>query len=152
MSISELYFFNSTMQYFYKDLNGTSFKNINTIKMLEIINKSTKLRKSFENDKTCGYNKYIGLMKKINNYKVNLNIKSEAEKFLVFMFVVDPNYEIFIEYGVANRTDEIKKFMENKYGVYDPKLILIEKFFVKHFLTQKKKDELNEEIERRVFS
>ena len=67
------------------------------------------------------------------------------------MYSVDPNFEATIIYGVENNTKSIKEKLTQKFGIYDPNLIKIEKFVITNFLNQKQKDEINEEIENRIF-
>ena len=67
------------------------------------------------------------------------------------MFSVDPNFEVFYIYSTYNTSKDIKEEIIDKFGVYDPYLIKVEKLFIKKLLTQEEQNKINEEIERRVF-
>ena len=41
--------------------------------------------------------------------------------------------------------------MKKYLGIYDQNLILIEKHFIKSFLSENKQNEINEEIENRIY-
>jgi len=102
--------------------------------------------------------RYIRIMELINSncsnkYIINSKFytSSNKEKLILFMYSVDPNFEATIIYGVENNTKSIREKITQKFGIYDPNLIKIEKFVITNFLNQKQKDEINEEIENRIF-
>jgi len=102
--------------------------------------------------------RYIRIMELINSncsnkYIINSKFytSSNTEKLILFMYSVDPNFEATIIYGVENNTKSIREKITQKFGIYDPNLIKIEKFVITNFLNQKQKDEINEEIENRIF-
>lgn len=143
----------SDIQSFYKDLNGTSFKGINKEKLIELLNNSKNLNRFFNNNNTKiqKHGKYVKIMNKIKTNPKSFGAYTEAEKFLVFMFSVDPNFEAAKIHGAYNTTEEIKLEMEKHFGLYDSKLIIIENFFIKNFLSEKTRNKINEEIEKRAF-
>lgn len=138
---------------FYKNLNNTKFNNINTEIILNLINNSKILNKFYNNEniKMHKSQRYIKIMNAINCDFKRLNLNSQAEKYLLFMFSVDPNFEAFKIFNEYNTTKEIKQALSKYFGIYDAKLISIEKLFIKNFLSEKKKNEINEEIEKRIF-
>lgn len=135
---------------FYKNLNGTSFKNINDSKILELYKNSANILNP-ENISSHKLINYTKTMKKIDTNQEVYNVCSEAEKFILFMFAVDPNFEAAKIYGECNYIKEIKAKMVQYFGIFDRKLIIIENFFIKHFLSKEKRNEINEEIEKRVY-
>ena len=138
---------------FYKNLNGTSFKGLDSKKILELKENSNYFNK-FYNNNNLPFNKinrYVKIMNRIKTNPKGYGVSSEAEKYLLFMFCVDPTFEAAKIYGECNKTNEVKQKMERYFGIYDRRLIILEKFFIKHFLSDKKKNEINEEIEKRVF-
>ena len=138
---------------FYKDLNGTSFKGITADKLDVLKESSLELSKFYHNNSTPlkKHAKYAKIMNTIKTNPKKYNINSQAEKFILFMFIVDPNFEAAKIYGSYNHIDEIKLEMEKYFGFFDSKLITIENFFIKHFLNTENKNILKEEIEKRAF-
>jgi len=152
-----------TMQTFY-NIDKVSFKDINEEKLLSIKNKAKKINKLylFEGFRKEKADRYLRIMEMINcNYKrINSNdnninahyvTTSMAEKLLLFMFSVDPNFEAAIIYSSEDRTIDTKAKLKEKFGVYDINLIKIEKLVIRKFLSEKKRNQINEEIERRAF-
>ena len=91
------------------------------------------------------------------NDKKILNLKNlapnllEEEKFILFMFSVDPTFEAIKIYGECNHINQLKQKMISFFGLYDSKLITIERNFIKNFFSEKEKEIINDEIEKRVF-
>lgn len=138
---------------FYKNLKGTKFNGITKEKLLELKETSKKLNVYFRNqDYNC--NKAAKYTKIMNNIKTNpkgFKVYSEAEKFILFMFSVDPNYEAYMINAQYNKTEDIKNALIFRFGIFDLNLIKLERFFVKNFLSEKKRNEINEEIDKRVY-
>jgi len=148
-----------TMQTFYS-VDKISLKNIDNDKLLNIIEQSKKINRLFldESFKSCKSERYLRIMELINsNYSKTRDVKnhyatkSQEEKFLLFMFSIDPNFEIAIIHASEDRTYNIKTKIRKKFGVYDPYLIRIEKAVIKKLLSNEKKNEIYEEIEKRAF-
>lgn len=138
---------------FYKNLNGTSFRGLDSKKLLTLKSTSKPLNGFYNND-NMPYNKvsrYVKIMNRIKTNPKGYGVTSEAEKYLLFMFSIDPNFEAAKIHGECNKIDETKEKMQNYFGIYDRRLIILENYFIKHFLSEKKRNEINEEIEKRVF-
>ena len=148
-----------TMQTFY-NVNKINLKNIDNTKLLNLINQSKKINELFL-DETFKENKierYLRIMELIHsNYSETRDVKnhyatkSQAEKFLLFMFSIDPNFEIAIIHGSEDRISDIKTKIRDKFGVYDPNLIRIENGVIKKLLSDEQKNQIYEEIEKRAF-
>ena len=138
---------------FYQDISNTTFKGINSRKILKLKFASKNFYNYFNNKNIdCEkYKRYKKIMGEIKISRRKFNINSEAEKFILFMFCVDPTFEAFKIYSECNKIEEIHNKMMNKFGIYDKYLISIEKYFIKHFLSEKKQKEINEEIEERSY-
>lgn len=138
---------------FYKDISATTFKGISAKKILELKYISKNFNKYFNSKNVDDekYKKYKNIIKLIKTNVKKFNIKSEAEKFILLMFCVDPTFETFKIYGECNRTDEIHQKMLEQFGIHDHYLIYIEKTYIKYFLSKRKQDEINEEIEKRIY-
>lgn len=140
----------SDINSFYKNLNNANFRGIDTKKLLELKFLSKEFNAYFYNPNVTSpaYNRYTTIM---NRIKTNAKLTSDAERYILFMFSVDPNFEAAIIYASENHKKEIKKKMEERFGVFDPNLISIEKFYIKNFLSEKKRNEVKEEITKRIF-
>ena len=148
-----------TMKTFYSE-EKVNFKDIDIFKLRDIINRAKKINKLYLNTdfkKNLG-ERYLIIMELINsNYRRNMPINNQyaagsiVEKYLLFMFSVDPNFEAAIICGSEDRIYDIKRLIREKLGVYDPTLIKIENYVIKKFLSEKKRNEIQEEIERRAF-
>lgn len=138
---------------FYKNLNGTNFKGLDTKKILTLKLTSNSLNAFYNNDNIPlnKISRYVKIMNRIKTNPKGYGVSSEAEKFLLFMFSVDPTFEAAKINGECNKEEETKKKMENYFDIYDRRLIILENYFIKHFLSEKKRNEINEEIEKRVF-
>ena len=148
-----------TMRSFY-DVNIIDISNIDNIKLQKIIKQAKKINQMFLN-KQFRKNKderYLRIMELIHsNYRENIPVNNEfattsqAEKFLLFMFSIDPNFEIAIIHASEDRINDIKIKIREKFGVYDPCLVQIEKAVIKRLLSKEKQTEIYEEIEKRAF-
>lgn len=138
---------------FYKNLNGTSFRGLNKEKLIELLNISKTLNAFYKNNNIPinRVGRYVKIMNRIKTNPKGYSISNEAEKYLLFMFSVDPSFEAAKIHGECNKIEETKQKMERYFGIYDRKLIILENFFIKHFLSEKKRNEINDEIEKRVF-
>ncbi len=145
--------FKTDIDSFYKNLNGANFKGINKEKLTQLLNISKTLN-AFYNNENIHFNRisrYVKLMNRIKTNPKGYGISSEAEKFILFMFSVDPNFEAAKIFGECNKTEEIKEKMSIFFGIYDRRLIILENYFIKNFLSEKKRNEIQEEIQKRVF-
>lgn len=142
-----------SMNSFYQNINGTNFKGITAKKILEIKILSKQFYNYFNNE-NINFDKHIKYTFIMNNIKIRkrqFNLNSEAEKFILLMYSVDPTFEAFKIYGECNKIEEVKEKMRNFFGIFDQNLIIIEKHFIKYFLSDKKQNEINKEIENRVY-
>lgn len=148
-----------TMQAFY-NVDKINLSNIDEEKLSSIIERSKKIHKLYLRPefKQRKDERYLKIMELINsNYREKIPVKnhyattSQAEKFLLFMFSIDPDFEIAIIHATEDRTNDIKIKMREKFGVYDPYLIRIEKAVIKKLLNKEKQSEIYEEIEKRAF-
>lgn len=142
------------------NVDNVSFKNIDSEKLYDIIRRSNPINRMFLNKdfKACKSERYLKIMELIyTNYREGNPVKNEyattshAEKFLLFMFSIDPNFEAAIIYGSEDRTFNAKKQIEEKFGVYDINLIKIEKLVIKKILSEAKRNQIYEEIDKRAF-
>ena len=135
---------------FYKNFSKTKFNILDDRKILELKSIAPNLleEEAITSSKLVNY---IKKMRRLNKNPLKYNINNDAEKYILFMLSVDPTFEAMKIYGETNHINETKIKMTSFFGAYDSKLIKIEKEFVKLFLPQKEKDEINEEIEKRVF-
>lgn len=148
-----------TMKSFY-NIDKIDISNIDNVKFQKIIEQAKKINKMFLNkqlreDKD---ERYLRIMEIIHgSYRENIPVNNEfattsqAEKFLLFMFSIDPNFEIAIIYASENRINDVKIKMREKFGVYDPYLIKIEKAVIKKLLSKEQQTIIYEEIEKRAF-
>ena len=135
---------------FYKNFSKTKFNKLDENKILELKSIAPNL---LEEDAITDSKliNYVKKMRRLNKRPEKYNINNDAEKYILFMLSVDPTFEALKIYGETNHITEAKRKMCNFFGVYDSKLIKIEKEFIKLFLSEKEKQEINEEIEKRVF-
>ena len=148
-----------TMKSFY-DVNRIDVSNIDNVKLQKIIEQSKRINKMFLNNKFMKNKneRYLRIMELIHgSYRENIPVNNEfattsqAEKFLLFMFSIDPNFEIAIIHASEDRINDIKIRIREKFGVYDPCLVKIEKIVIKRLLTKEKQTEIYDEIEKRAF-
>lgn len=129
---------------FYKDIDNINFDDLNKDKIIELYNMKDSLLEKMSNYKIINY---INKIKKLEKS----NIFNNTEKFILFMFSVDPNFEAIKILGEYNKLNEIKLAMILNFGIYDKNLFTIEKFYIKHFFSEKEKEDINNEIEKRAF-
>ena len=144
----------SDINSFYKNLNETNFNQVNKKKLFILKLISSKLN-HFYNAKiefTSKSEEYFKLMNRIKTNPKGYGVETEADKFILFMFSVDPTYELFKIWGESNTIKEFKDKSLTKFGVVDKKLLYLEKFFIKYFLSQEKQNEIYEEVNNRAFS
>lgn len=135
---------------FYKNFSATKFNTLNDNKILKLKGIAPNLleEEAITNSKLVNY---IKKMRRLNKTPLKYNVNTDAEKYILFMLSIDPTFEAIKIYEETNHINEIKLKMTNFFGVYDSKLIKIEKEFIKLFLSEKEKEQINEEIEKRVF-
>lgn len=139
---------------FYSRLPLTSFKNINNEIIENIKQNSKKLNDFFNfNNGLFKMDKYLKIMNRIKTCPKNFNIPNDdwAQIYLLFMFSIDPKFEIAKIYGSCNTIKEIKFEIERKFGIFDKNIIKLEKFFIKHFFSKSDKEKIDEEIFQRAF-
>lgn len=145
---------NLEFESFYSRLPLTNFKNINNEIIENIKQNSKELNNFFSfNNGLFKTNKYLKIMNRIKTCPKNFNISNDdwAQIYLLFMFSIDPKFEITKIYGSCNTTKEIKFEIEKEFGVFDKNIIKLEKFFIKHFLSNSDKEKMDEEISQRSF-
>ena len=135
------------------------YNNFNNFNINDITNENIKFYKLISNqlleEKNLSNNKFINYIKIIKKLILNpndYNVFNDSEKYILFMLTIDPNFEAIKIYEESNNVKEIKKKMINYFGVYDKNLIEIEKRFIKSFLSDKEKENLEKEIEKRIFN
>ncbi|MBQ2946281.1 MAG: hypothetical protein IJE04_00325 [Bacilli bacterium] len=138
------------VQEFYKDFKNINFKNVDNEK-ISILKKNALNLLEQENITSNNFVNYIKKMKRLNINQKKYNVDCIEEKYILFMFSVDPTFEAVKIYGESNHVNDIKRKMKNVFELYDHRLISIEKEFIQYFLSENHKKEINEEIEKRVF-
>ena len=137
---------------FYKNFSDTKFEKIKAKKLIELKLASKKLNNYFDN---CNeYNKkskYIRLMNKFKTNPKGYNITNDLEKYILFMYSVDPKLEATYMYASVNKIQDVKIDMVKKFGVFDPNLVLIEKYYILNILGPKKKKEVLDKVEELSF-
>lgn len=138
---------------FYENIKIAKFNEVCLKRRLEIILLSKQLNKIYNNkrDNHKKANKYVKIMCKINGNKKLYYNTNEADKYFVFMFSVDPDFEAAKIYLEENNFKNIKTKMKNKFGFYDPYLIYIEKYYIKYYMGETKKEKFDEEVEKRIY-
>ena len=135
---------NNIMMIFYKNIHNINFDDLSEKRIIELYNMKDHLLEKNSNYKIINY---INKIKKLNKN----NIYNKTEKFILFMFSVDPNFEAIKILGEYNKLNDIKLAITLKFGIYDKNLFTIEKFYIKYFFSEKEKIEINDEIEKRAF-
>lgn len=138
---------------FYCNLNKAKFSELNAKRILTLKYISKDLNKYLNNDydRLPRDGRYLKIMNKIKMNPKLFGIENYAEKFILFMFSVDPDFEAAITYGECNKISDVKRLMKRKFGVFDMNLIKLEHYYMKHFMSKSKKEEINNEINNRVF-
>lgn len=135
---------NNIMINFYKNIDNLNINELSKEKLTELYNIKDNLLQNISNHKIINYINKIKKIQKNNRF-------NETEKFILFMFSVDPNFEAIKILGEYNRLNKIKLAMIMNFGIYDKNLFIIEKFYIKHFFSEKEKEDINNEIEKRAF-
>jgi len=145
--------FNIDFNSFYKNFKDADFREITGRKLIELKCFSKQFNNYWRNnlEEDIRY-KYITIMNKIKTAPFKYRATNEAEKFILFMYSVDPTFELFKIWGEYNTLEEIKENVLNKIGIYDKNLYLIEKLFIKNFLSADKQKEIYEEINDRIYN
>ncbi|MBQ9071858.1 MAG: hypothetical protein IJY25_01715 [Bacilli bacterium] len=146
----------SDMNEFYSHLNEANFKGVTQKRLLYLKANSLILNKLLHNEHTGLYRneRYTKIMNKLRTRPEEFGINMDnryAETYILFMFAVDPNFEVAIITGECNRIQEIKNKMVEYLGIYDRNLIKIESYYLRTLATEKKRHKINEEIDKRVF-
>ena len=146
MKISKEYleYCNNIMINFYKNIDNLIFHDLNEERIVELYNVKDSLLEKKSNYKIINYMNKIKKLQKCNNL-------NETEKYILFMFSIDPNFEAIKILGEYNKLNEIKLAMILNFGIYDKNLFTIEKFYIKYFFSEKEKEDINNEIEKRAF-
>ena len=135
---------NNIMINFYKNIDNLNINELNEKKITELYNIKDSLLDKTSDHKIINYINKIKKLSKNNNF-------TETEKFILFMFSVDPNFEATKILGEYNGLNKIKLAMILNFGIYDKNLFTIEKFYIKNFFSEKEKQDINNEIEKRAF-
>lgn len=138
---------------FYERLSEADFNLLDSKKIVKLKISALELNKFYNNkfDDMCRFEKYIKIMNKIKTNPKHYNVESLAERYILFMFSVDPTFEAIKIYGECNKINEVKNKSTQFFGLYDKRLISLEKFFVKNFLSSEMKKRIDKEIEERVY-
>ena len=137
---------------FYKNFNKTNFKNIKVNKLLKLKKISKKLYNYYLYDNL--YNKkskYIRILNKIRTNPKGYNVTNDLEKYILFMYSIDPDFKATYMYATIDKVQDIKVKMVKEFGVFDPNLILIEKYYILNILGPKKKKEILDKVEELSF-
>lgn len=134
---------------FYNSFHELKIENIDYSKIDEIKQSSKELNYFYESKSTDLFksNRYIKILNKIKTNPIG----NPTEKLLMLMFAVDPSFEAIKIYNEHNKINEIRFAIEKHFGVYDPNLIKIEKWYIKNILDEESKISLEEEIDKRVY-
>lgn len=138
----------------------TNFSDIDEQKLIELKKRGEEINiKHYKNKnlKPTKTQRYFRLMELINgncktrSLKNEFSTDSDSEKLLLFMYSVDPTLEAAIIYSSYNTINEVKTKFSSEFGIFDPYLVKVEKYFMNKFLNSKEKEQINEEIEKRAF-
>ena len=95
------------------------FGGLTSKKLLELKAISNQLNAFYKNN-NIPYDKvsrYVKIMNRIKTNPKGYGVSSEAEKFLLFMFSVDPTFEAAKIHGECNKIEETKEKMQNYFGI-----------------------------------
>ena len=146
MKISKEYleYCNNIIIHFYEDIDNLNFNDLSEERIVELYNVKDSLLEKKSNYKIINYMNKIKKLQKCNTL-------NNTEKYILFMFSIDPNFEAVKILGQYNKLNEIKLAMILNFGIYDKNLFTIEKFYIKHFFSEKEKEDINNEIQKRAF-
>ncbi len=137
--------------------------NFNTItdERIEYLKEQAQLVNDYVDNKEYGKNKifrYIKIMDRLNtvcgenvNTIARFRTETPEEKFLLFIFAVDPEFEAAIIYLSENNKLDIKRKLHSYFCLYDPNLVKIELKVIKQLLEEQQKKEIYEEADKRAF-
>jgi len=159
MSTYTYYSFNTSYNSFYKS-NKLNFSTI-TDEKIKYLKEQAKLINLFFDNKEAGQNRvfrYIKIMDRLNTVcgpnihpKAKFRTESQEEKFLLFIFAVDPEFEAAIIHLSENTKAAIRGKLNAYFGVYDPNLAKIELKVIKQILKNEQKKTIYDEAEKRAF-
>ena len=138
---------------FYKNLNLAQFSKLDFKTILKLKCLSKKLNTCFSTyaDKKDQQKKYIKTARHIGRNPEIYGVNGYEQIYFLFMVSVDPTFEALKIYAESNKIDEIKIKFFNRFGLFDKNLVLLEKFYIKNFALKKQKQEISEEITKRIF-
>ena len=143
----------SSLDSFYVNLNCESLRLIEDERLKELFEISKKFNNFYNLDclKLHKSEAYYNVSKffKFNIY--HYKIYSQAEKYVVFMFAVDPTFEAIKIYSESNKVCEIKNKMINTFGIFDENLVILEKEIIGKILSKEKKEEFDEFLFKNSF-
>ena len=108
-------------------------------------------RKTVSGGRKDQQKKYIKTARHIGRNPEIYGVNGYEQIYFLFMFSVDPTFEALKIYAESNKIDEIKIKFFNRFGLFDKNLVLLEKFYIKNFALKKQKQEISEEITKRIF-
>ena len=152
MSMYFIFDYNDSLNLFYEDLKLADFSKI-TNDDIEYFKENSKELNLFYNNKyseLCKGMRYIKTLEKIKVNTKKVDISSPEKKFIYEMFIIDPDLEALMIREEFNKNADAKTAMRNYFGLYDEKLYLIEKEYLK-IIDNKEKKVINEKILKRVF-
>ena len=103
---------------FYKNFSKTKFNTLEENKILKLKSIAPNLleEEAITDSKLINY---IKKMRRLNKKPEIYNINNDAEKYILFMFSVDPTFEAIKIYGETNHITETKRKLCNFFGAYD---------------------------------
>ena len=135
---------------FYKYLCEANFSEL-TKERVEELRKQVPLVKNrvitMHIEDYKGARKYMSLMNHIKMNPKRYGIKTKAEMYIFFMFVVDPEFDALVIHESSIKHCEIRDKMSKKFGLTDLNLIRIEKIFYSWMVRQKEHQKVKEKIE-----
>ena len=136
---------------FYLGIEQINFENIDEASINNILNKAKALNEFYtkENFKHTKIEKYFKIIEIVNSgYTSSFYTNSAQEKFLLFLYSIDPEFDTLVIYGSEKDSKNIEKQMIKKFGLYDENIIVLENMILKNVLTNQKKEEINLKIKK----
>lgn len=145
--------FNVDFNSFYQNFSNSNFSGITTKKLIELKCFSKEFNNYWKSnlDEDIRF-KYITIMNKIKTAPFKYRATNDAEKYLLFMFSIDPTFELFKIWNTHNTIEEIKNKAIGKFGLFDKNLFVLERFFIKNFLSAEKQAEIFEQINNDIYN
>ena len=137
---------------FYKGLSSFKLSSISDerIEAIKLLAKMERLNfLTNPRIKLAQTKKILKLMEKLATRPENYNI-TENEKYLFYMFAVDPTFEAYIIAATASDASKIKSCMLAKFGLNDVNLIRLERKFVNLKMLSNNREKLEDEIDKRA--